>query len=215
MATSKGSKASIRSKDGKKKSRRELASLPLANDLERICKGIALLDAMVCEDWESRYYSFNQDWDTSRHERLASMRNGSGDEWFLVFSPKEAFLKCFWHEYQKEDEQKIFEGLPDALVHLVAEEAFSPGYVTFGGWSDGQTWVLRGNAKPLKDELAILSGDAKSYQTYVSEVLDVELDLEVIEHVLSGKPVNKRFIERSGVERSFEELQDDLNEIGY
>jgi len=51
--------------------------LPPPKDLERICKGIATLDAIVCDDWEMRYYSFQQAWDATSGQRMASMRNGS------------------------------------------------------------------------------------------------------------------------------------------
>ena len=34
-------------------------SLPLPQELGRICKGLAALDAMLMEEWQDRYYSFN------------------------------------------------------------------------------------------------------------------------------------------------------------
>lgn len=73
--------------------------LPSPDELERICKGLATLDAIVCADWESRYYSFDAAW--SANERMASMRNGSGDDWNLVFETSGVFMKAFWHEYPR------------------------------------------------------------------------------------------------------------------
>lgn len=58
---------------------------PVRMILERICKGIAALDAMLWEEWQDRYYSFDHAWNTSAGQRMASMRNGEGDEWFMVF----------------------------------------------------------------------------------------------------------------------------------
>ena len=50
--------------------------LPAPADLERICKGIAALDAMMSDDWEGRYYSFDASWNKRAKHRMASMRNG-------------------------------------------------------------------------------------------------------------------------------------------
>jgi hypothetical protein len=36
-----------------------------------------MLDAIVCPEWEHRYYSFNANW--AADEVMGSMRDGSGD----------------------------------------------------------------------------------------------------------------------------------------
>lgn len=40
-----------------------VAMLPDIANLIRISKAIAMLDAILCEEWEMRYYSFNSNWD--------------------------------------------------------------------------------------------------------------------------------------------------------
>jgi hypothetical protein len=79
-------------------STRDLSRLPSIDRLEKITQSIAMLDAIVSPNWEYRYFSFNGEWDVSRKERMASMRDGSGDEYFMLFSPKGAILKGFDHE---------------------------------------------------------------------------------------------------------------------
>jgi len=59
------------------------STLPDPRTLERTCRGLATIDAMLSAEWELRYFSFNAHW--SAGQRMASMRNGSGDEWFFVF----------------------------------------------------------------------------------------------------------------------------------
>lgn len=54
--------------------------LPSIAELRRIAQSLAVLDAILCPDWEYRYYSFNSRWGFG--DEMASMRNGSGDEWF-------------------------------------------------------------------------------------------------------------------------------------
>jgi hypothetical protein len=43
-----------------------------------------MLDAIMSPEWEWRYYSFDSRWGPG--EEMASMRNGSGDAYSIVFS---------------------------------------------------------------------------------------------------------------------------------
>lgn len=52
--------------------------LPDIANLKRRTKALAMLEAIVCPEWEYRYYSYNSRW--SSGEEMASMRNGQGDE---------------------------------------------------------------------------------------------------------------------------------------
>jgi len=79
-------------------STRELSGLADLKTLEKLTQSIAMLDAILSPEWDYRYFSFNRKWDESRDERMASMRNGSGDKYFLVFSPQGGILKGFDHE---------------------------------------------------------------------------------------------------------------------
>lgn len=190
-------------------------SLPPPDQLERTCRGLAALDAILCDDWEMRYYSFNAAWNKKAKERMASMRNGEGDSWFLVFAPGGAFAKSFWHEYPREDVKKLYAGLPKALAPQLKEAAFEMEHVTFGGWHDGATWTLRGNAKPVADELKILSGDPKAYVAYAKTYFEMKVAADDVAHVLAGKKLDAKLLERLGSERTLAELKDDLAEIAY
>jgi hypothetical protein len=190
-------------------------TLPSPTDLERICKGLAALDAMMSDDWESRYYSFNRAWNKKSKLRMASMRNGEGDDWFIVFAPAGVFVKAFWHEYPREDVDDIYAGLPKGLAAQRKEAAFSMEDVTFGGFHDGKQWTLRGNAKPMRDDLAILTGDAKKYRAYVQAVFERKVPLDAIEHVLAGDKLDAKLVARITDERTLADLKDDLAEIGY
>ena len=196
--------------------KKPVPSLPDPSVLERLCKGLAALDAIACEDWEGRYHSFNCKWDAKRRTRMASMRNGSGDDWFLVFAPKGTFLKSFWHEYPRAKVAEVYAGLPPALAPQLKENAFMMDEgLTFGGWHDGSAWTLRGDARPMKDELALLSGDPAAYCAYAEAYFERELPRTAVAQVLAGKPLTQKLVAQLGEERSLEELKDDLEEIGY
>jgi hypothetical protein len=51
-------------------------SLPQIETLRRLTKSIAMLDAIICPEWEYRYYSYNSQWGDG--EEMASTRNGCG-----------------------------------------------------------------------------------------------------------------------------------------
>ncbi len=188
--------------------------LPPPADLERICKGLAALDAMMSEDWESRYYSFNTAWDKKAKERMASMRNGSGDDWFILFSPAGVFVKAFWHEYPREDVDAIYAGLPKGLARQRKEPFFADG-VTFGGYHDGKSWTLRGNAKPMQEELELLSGDPAAYRVHAEGYFEAELPEAAIAKVLAGNKLDAKLVAKISTERTLAGLATDLAEIGY
>lgn len=191
-------------------------NLPPPDALERICKGLALLDAILCEDWEWRHFSFNAAWDPDRGERLASMRTGEGDAWFVVFDGTHAFLKAHWQAHPRSDPDTIYDGLPAALAPQRHEPAFSMDEVTFGGWyaPDGG-WTLRGLLDPFREELEILTGVAEVYRAYAASYFEVDVPLDAIAHVLAGMPLDTSIVSRIAVERSMESLRGDLEEIGY
>ncbi|MFD4814922.1 hypothetical protein [Streptomyces sp. NPDC058418] len=70
--------------------------LPAIGDLRNLCRSLAVLDMILSPDWEYRYYSFNSAW-TDGNE-MASMCNGSGDEYSIVFSAVGAYVRGFDHE---------------------------------------------------------------------------------------------------------------------
>jgi hypothetical protein len=190
--------------------------LPPPEKLERICKGLATLDAILSEEWEFRYYSFNAAWDSERGERMASMRNGVGDEWFILFTFEHVFVKAYWHEYMRHDPAEIYDGLPRALEPQRTEPAFSMDDVTFGGWHErGSGWVLRGSTEPLPQELTTLTGEAEAYRSHAASYFEADVPLEAIEHVLAGRPLDAAIVSRVGAGRTLGSLKNDLREIGY
>jgi hypothetical protein len=191
-------------------------NLPPPDALERICKGLAVLDAILCEAWELRHFSFNAEWDAIRGERMASMRTGDGDTWFIVIDATHAFLKAFWHEHPRSDADTIYEGLPAALEPQRREPAFSMEDITFGGWYEPRHgWTLRGTLEPFHEELSILTGAAEVYRAYAASYFEVDVPLDAITHVLTGNPLDAALVARIAPERSLESLQGDLEEIGY
>jgi len=70
--------------------------LPDTAALRAHCQSLAMLEAILSPEWEDRYHSFASDW--SETEEMASMSNGAGDEYSIVFSPAGAYIRGFAHE---------------------------------------------------------------------------------------------------------------------
>jgi len=99
-----------------------------------------MLDAILCPEWQFRYYSFNAGW--APGEQMGSMRNGSGDELFAHFGAAGCWLKGFAHENPlspyRENPKRVWPGVldnvPGEFAGCLREPAFSVEDVTFCIW---------------------------------------------------------------------------------
>lgn len=81
-----------------KLSTKKLASLPSGRNFQKLCKSISALEAIICPDWESRYFSYDKDW--SETEEFCEMKNGSGDQLLILFKAEGIVINGFAHESQ-------------------------------------------------------------------------------------------------------------------
>jgi hypothetical protein len=121
---------------------RDLSGLGNLSVVERVAQSIAVMDAIFSAEWEYRLFSFNAAWDPANGERMASMRDGSGDEYFAVFSPVGGILKGFAHESPMSpwaaEKKRVWPGVldevPSAFATFLSEPAFSLADTTFCIW---------------------------------------------------------------------------------
>lgn len=106
--------------------------LPVIDELRDLCRSLAMLDAILSPDWEGRYYSFNAG--RADGEEMASMRNGSGDEYSIVFSTAGVYVRGFGHESRRspygndgEPWPGVVEEVPELFKPFVEEPAFTDG----------------------------------------------------------------------------------------
>lgn len=67
--------------------------LPCISPLNDLCRSLAMLDAILCPEWDHRWHGFDAHW--SPTEAMASMRDGSGGEYSLVFSAAGVYARGF------------------------------------------------------------------------------------------------------------------------
>jgi len=99
-------------------STKNLGLLPNPNALRELCKSISALEAIICQDWENRFYSFRKDWSTT--EEVCEMRNGLGDQMLILFSNYGCCINGFAHESVMNGWQNVrFERKKSFLTRLL------------------------------------------------------------------------------------------------
>jgi hypothetical protein len=203
------------------------ARLPAPRDLERRCMSLAMLDAVLSPDWQSRYYSFNRRWSPETGTRMASMRNGSGDEFFILFFPDgSAALKGFAHESRALAGQSsiagVFEGLPARFAEFANEPAFSPATTTFCLWNEGGAWQRSraiGAAQLAVDGsaelLALLVGAPADYVAFVRDYFEREVANAVVARFYAHETLTAELASALDADASLAPIADDIDQIGY
>jgi hypothetical protein len=212
-------------------STRDLSQLPDVQGLRLLLQAMATLDAILCPEWQYRYYSFNRKW--ADGEEMGSMRNGSGDDFFAHFSSAGCWLKGFAHEsvmspYALEPKgvwPGILDTVPVEFAACLREPAFSIGNVTFciwrrnadANWSRGPVTFPPNVEDPDGSEflLSDLDGRPETYQRYASEYFEKEVDIASVVHVYRHRPLTQEIVTSLNPELSLAELAGDLDEIGY
>ncbi len=223
-------------------STRALSGLPDVDRLRRLLQSMAMLDAILCRNWQFRFYSFNCRW--SKGEQMGSMRNGQGDDFFALFNAQGCFLKGFAHEapmssYRDAGPKRLWPGLiesvPSEFEKCLREPAFSMDDTTFCIWRryGDATWQ-RGqidfppHSDPDGSEhlLSPLDGKAETYRAWAESYFDKPfLTVDMVQHIYDHRPLTNELLalltpdvvleDEKNPHLQVEDLEEDISEIGY
>ena len=211
-------------------SSRSLDALPGIDEVKRISQSIAMLDAIMMEDWEYRYYSFDANWGDG--EMLASMRNGSGDSYFILFNSHGAIIKGYGHESAMAaytvDSGKTWPGVldqvPEEFEAILTDPAFGAEETSFCIWrkysdSDWQIGKIdfpdEEDPDGSADLLFVLDGSPGTYQQWAGEYYERTIPVDAVQEVYQHKPLTQQLVSRLNSERRIDDLDSDLDEIRY
>lgn len=214
------------------------ARLPAIGVVRRWSQSLAVLDAIVCADWEYRYFSFDEEFGPG--QALALMRNGSGDEYSITFAAGGAFLRGFDHESPLSPFIQtppamwpgLLTGLPAALAAMAEEPAFKLEGVPMvtvalwrlaadARWQHGQIAYPRAWENEYGDPdgsgwlFAQLDGRGDSYLQYAGDYFGRQLPAEAVTAVMEHRPLTAALVRALNPERPHHDLAADLNRIGY
>jgi hypothetical protein len=209
--------------------------LPTVAVLRDLCRSLAMLDAILSPDWEGRYYSLNAGW--ADGQEMASMRNGSGDEYSIVFSAAGAYVRGFGHEspmspYGNDGEPwpGVIDEVPELFKPFVEEPAFTDEDgvpvvtaclwrgATDDRWHHGTIDFPEGAVDPdgatrLFELLVDRSPEA--FQRFAEDYYEVSVDLGMVGHVYALRPLTQEAVSLLNPEISLRDLAQDISEIGY
>ncbi len=211
-------------------STQDLHQLPDVDRLRTLLQSLAMLDAILSPEWQSRYYSFNSRW--APGEQMGSMRDGCGDDFFALFNTAGCFFKGFAHEAPmtpyKHRPKRVWKGVldnvPAEFADCLKQPAFDIEDTTFCIWrrySDGswQRGVIEfpPGADPdgSASLLAALDGQPTTYKAWAEHYYGRPIHLTAVRQVYAHKPLTENLVERLNPKVTLEELAADIVEIGY
>ncbi len=180
------------------------ARLARPADLERVSRAVAALDVVLVPESYFRLFGYQPNW--SPGQRLATMDNGSGDEYQIVFQDDAAVVRVFDHESDLspwtnpngELAAGLLDGFPTRLRPIIDEPAFRSGVgpaveLTFcawwvpqeGRWASGTT-ATDGGASELLE--VVLDPRPSSYCKYATNYLEVDVDPQAVEAFYDLRP---------------------------
>ena len=213
-------------------STRDLSLLPDINNLKLLSQALAMLDAILEPDWDMRYYSFNAHWETD--EAMASMRDGSGDDYFILFNPTGAILKGFAHESMMSPYQStpprvwpgVLDNVPEIFSAFLLEPAFTVSDTTFciwrtqhdASWQQGNIQfpdAVDPNGSADLHLLAILDGNPQTYQQWAEGYYERLVNLSAVTQIYEHRPLSQEIVKLLNAGTSLSDVADDAKEIGY
>jgi hypothetical protein len=213
------------------------AELPAIDVLRNRCQALAVLECVI--GGGEPCYTYDREWGA---DEAALMRNGSGDEWAVVFTEDGAFIRVFDHEsamtpYRAPDHELwpgLLDGMPAEFGVHVEEPAFCD--------EDGQLlatavlWRLHGDDRwqagagitfpPPRGPhdsgpdgsgmLDILLDDiADRYVAFAEDYYGTRVDRSAVEHIITRIPLTDAVVRALDPEATLADLRADVVAIGY
>lgn len=210
------------------------ARLPDAPTLITWSQSMAMMDAILSPEWEMRYFSHDAHWAPGEH--VASMRNGSGDDYSFTITPRGTYGRGFDHEsalspYTRQPPHPyagLIDAVPGVLQDAVAEPAFTLGDIASvtltvwrldgdAAWSHGQA---RGVQPPPDDDGGTwlfdeLDGRPETYVAFAAGYYEMPVSLSAAIHVFQQRPLTAALVRSLNANLSLEDLGEDIRSIGY
>ncbi|QBE66744.1 hypothetical protein [Pseudoduganella lutea] len=193
-------------------------------------QSLAMLDAILEEGWDYRYFSFDAGW--SLGAQMGSMRNGQGDDLFAVFDQAGCFIRGFDHESAMSpwvsDPPKIWPGVlehvPTQFSSSLTEPAFHIDDTTFCIWFavGAQAWIQGEIAYPVASDpdgsswmLSYYMGGPQTYFDFAEHYYEVKTPIEAIARVYLHEPLSPALIQALGSHRQYDRLVLEAAATGY
>lgn len=200
----------------------EFNKIPSPEILKVRSIALAVLDAIICQEWEYRYFSYNSRWDVD--SQMASMRDGEGSEYFILFLDDEAAIKGLVNGKERIGSvtlKKLATQMPARLVSkFIMEPAFSVSDSTFIFWmcESKPYWQSPLSTKRNDGASALMQwllSDARFYKKWAEDYYEIDVDVSVVEKVFGHERLMMSDVLRLNDDVDVDLLRNDLQEINY
>ncbi|MBJ7429588.1 MAG: hypothetical protein JHD28_11630 [Bacteroidia bacterium] len=204
-------------------STQNISQLPDRNALVKISKAISVLDAIISQEWEFRYYSFNSKW--SKNEACLEMRNGEGNQMLILFREDGCVINGFANEYEPHDLNHLTKNMPTIFNEFMFGEPIQSIGTTFCVWTttlkNWQVGQLENHEDGSEEMLFIFDGNPQTYIDWATEYFEGSytesgIPLATVSKIYNGETLTKEMVLSIVDElEDWEQLEKDLIEIDY
>lgn len=184
---------------------------------------MAVLDAILCQDWVYRYYSYNSQW--SEEEEFFEMRNGEGGQLLILFRKEGTVINGFYAEAEQGEIENLTEQLPAVFHEFIYGEPVNSTGTTFCVWKlEGENWstgIVSENDDHSEELLTALHTKPASYAEWATDYFkggykETGIPIDVVTRIYNQEPLNEDMV-LSIVDplEDWELLKEDLLEISY
>ena len=202
-------------------------SFPDLRTLGNRAKALAMLDAIICPEFQYRYFSYDASW--GDEEQVAVMRNGDGDHWFLHLSSSGAALKGYVQKLPRGEARamaiEVQRRVPEQFGAFLHEPAFAMDAVSYFYWrrSGDLAWsrvahpdaALAQRPDGSADFLSILLAPASCYYDYATDYFECEPPLTSIEHIYALAPLTAAIVKSLNPQMTLSQARSAADAIGY
>jgi len=197
--------------------------LPDSGVLRNACKAMAVLDAILCQDWIYRYYSYNSEW--SEDEEFFEMRNGEGDQLLILFKNEGTVINGYFAEAEQGDKMQLTDQLPEVFHEFIFGEPVNSAGTTFCVWKYGdEDWATGIPAESddhSEELLSPLDANPATYIKWATEYFkgsykEGGIPPDTVTRIYNQQALSREMV-LTLVDRleDWDQLTEDLTEISY
>ncbi|ALW87081.1 hypothetical protein AUC43_19580 [Hymenobacter sedentarius] len=198
-------------------------ALPDAAALKRLCKSLAVLDAINSPELEYRYYTYNREW--AEGEEVLEMSDGEGDQMLILFREEGCVINGYLPEYDQPNKAQVTRGLPDYFEEFIFGEPVNSIGTTFCLWytpeHGWQTGVVETEEDGSEELLFILDSQPETYAEWANEYFIEDTGrkpnaADAVAKIYRGEALTKSIVSALNDEQEdWSLLEADLQAIGY
>jgi hypothetical protein len=214
------------------------AALPGIEVLRRRSLAVSMLDAILWPEWEGRRYSYTADWGDG--QAATEIRDGSGNDCFIVFTTSGAFIKGFDHESSmaagRTRPPRLWPGLVDTVPDVFAEFLTEPAFLDLDGlfaatfcmwrrhrdtrWHTGPVDYTnvqdRNDPDGAHDLLGLFTDStSQSYRNFAAAYFGAQIDPAAVWHVFDLQPLTPEVLRRLNARLTLDDLAADIELASY